>query len=115
MANGSGYPRAQGDDELDVTAYLLSQRDWDLEGDDGPANIPPDVLYKFANTGRQTPTYRVSWMFDEGRVVLDLNNHPVKDYGDIPLTLSSQVEGSLMEIILRLDPRIKNMDLWARL
>ena len=48
-------------------------------------------------------------------MVIDLNNHPVKDYPDLPLTLSSKVEDALMEAILRIDTRIAIIDLWARL
>ena len=69
----------------------------------------------FEETDRRTPTYKVNWMCHHGRVVLDLDHHPVKDYKDIPLTLSSKVEGALMEVIRRIDPRIIIMDFWARL
>ena len=61
------------------------------------------------------PSNDVLWLFDEGRVVLDLDNDPIKDYKDIPLTLSSVVEGALMEAISRLDNRIQIYDFWARL
>lgn len=69
----------------------------------------------FAAPTDDRPSSDVSWLFDEGRVVLDLDNDPVKDYKDIPLTLSSQVEGALMEAISRLDADIKIYDFWARL
>lgn len=54
-------------------------------------------------------------MFDEGRVVLDINKNPIKDYRDIPLTLSSMVEGALMEAIWRIDTRITTIDFLARI
>ena len=69
----------------------------------------------FAPLNRENPSYEVPWMYDEGCVVLDLNNHPVKAYRDIPLTLSSKVEAALMEAIRRTDPRISMIDFWARL
>lgn len=69
----------------------------------------------FAKLGYETPTHEVPWMFHEGRVVIDLNNHPLNAYPDIPLTLSSKVEGSLMETIWRIDNRITEIDMWARL
>ena len=53
-------------------------------------------------------------MYDEGRVVLDTDNHPIKDYRDIPLTVSSEVEGGLTEAIRHVDPRITHGDIWAR-
>ena len=54
-------------------------------------------------------------MYDDGRVVLSTDNHPVKDYRDIPLTVSSEVEGGLTEAIRHVDPRITWGDIWARL
>ena len=104
--------RAHGQDELDVTAYLDTQKDWDLERDHGWIQTP--WLYEF-HLDHELPEYEVLWMFHEGRVVLSLDNHPVKNYRDIPLTVSSKVEGALMEAIRRLDPRIVIQDFWARL
>ena len=69
----------------------------------------------YARRDHEIPSYEVPWMYDEGCVVLDLNNHPVKAYRDIPLTLSSKVEAALMEVIRRIDPRISIIDFWARL
>ena len=69
----------------------------------------------FAVSENNRPSHDVSWLFDEGRVVLDLDNDPIKDFKDIPLTLSSAVEGALMEAISRLDNRIQIYDFWARL
>lgn len=69
----------------------------------------------FAEPKDQRPSDEVPWMFDDGRIVLDLDNDPIKDYSNIPLTLSSEVEGALMEAIRRLDHRITQFDLWARL
>ena len=97
----------------DVTAFLESQKDWDLERDNGWTGV--EVLFILDNPKHKRPTYKVPWMFDEERVVLDLDNDPVKDYRDIPLTLSSEVEGALLEAIRRLDLRITTFDLWARL
>ena len=74
-----------------------------------------ELLFEFDDRRHERPSYEVPWMFDEGRVVLDLDNEPVNDYRDIPLTLSSVVEGALMEAIRRLDPRIRHFDFWARL
>ena len=96
-----------------MTAFLESQRDWDLERDNGWVGI--EVLFIFARPEHDRPSREVPWMYDEGRVVLDLDNDPVNDYEDIPLTLSSKVEGALMEAISRLDRDITIYDFWARL
>ena len=98
---------------FDVTAFLESQKDWDLERDNGWIGI--EQLFIFTAPKNDRPPNDVSWLFDEGRVVLDLDNDPIKDYKDIPLTLSSEVEGALMEAISRLDDEIHIYDFWARL
>lgn len=54
-------------------------------------------------------------MMHEDRVVLDNENCPIKDYRDIPKTLSSNVEAYLMENISRLDSRITRLDFLARI
>ena len=115
MLTCSGHPRLRGREPLDITCYLESQRDWDLERDNGWTGVELLYTFDFENSDYQPPQYEVNWMYDEGRVVLDLNGHPVKDFRDIPLTLSSEVEGALMQAIRDLDPRIKFPDLLARL
>ena len=36
--------------------------------------------------------------------VIDQDNHPIRDLPDLPLTISSEVEGELIEAWMRLDP-----------
>ena len=108
------HPRARGKHILDVTAFLAAQKDWDLE----PANgwkAPGLALLHMFELNHEKPSYEVSWMYDEGCVVLDLINRPVKDYKNIPLTFSTKVEDVLMEAIRRGDPRITMQDFAARL
>ena len=60
-------------------------------------------------------------MIDEetNKIVLDMDNHPVVAYEDIPLVLSSNFraneEGFLLEAIGRIDPRIERADFLARM
>lgn len=61
------------------------------------------------------PDYDVQYMTHENRIVLDSDNHPVKDYHDIPKTLSSNADAYLLENIGRLDTRICRMDFRARM
>ena len=63
----------------------------------------------------QPPTYDVPYLYDGERVVIDLEGRPVKAYRDIPLTLSSEVEGGLLQAIVDYHPRITWPDLKARL
>ncbi|KAL9120535.1 MAG: hypothetical protein Q9187_002910 [Circinaria calcarea] len=54
------------------------------------------------------------WYYKD-QIVLDADNHPVKDYPEIPLACSSQMEGYNMEAIRRLNPRIGPKDFRARI
>ena len=96
---------------------MQSQKDWNLERDDGWNGV--EVLFAFDktefNNNTPNPTYEVQWLYEDGCVVLDLDNWPLNAFESIPLTLSSNVEGGLMEAIIRYDDRIKMEDLWARL
>ena len=46
-------------------------------------------------------------------MVIDLNNHPIKDSPDLPLTLSSKMKDALIEAGFRIDTRIAKIDRWA--
>ena len=67
------------------------------------------------NQDSPNPTSEVPWLYENGCIVLDLDDHPLKAYESIPLTLSSRVEDALMEAITRYDDRISIGDFWARL
>ena len=107
------HPR-QGKGGNDKTAFLESQKDWGGAKDQWPA-IKDDVLNRFERQGYPAPTYDVLCMYHGDKIVLDLDNHPVKDYHDIPLVLSSEMEGWLMEAIWRVDSRIERTDFRARM
>ena len=110
---GSGHPRKRGRKHLDVTSFLESQKDWDFERDNGWIGL--EILYMFDPINSPKPTYQILPMYDDERIVLDLNNHPVRMFRDIPLTLSSKVDAGLITVIKRLDQRIGWDDFVARM
>lgn len=54
-------------------------------------------------------------MMYKGRIVLDPDNHPVRNFREIPATISSAVEGWLMEAIRRTNSNISAVDFRARM
>lgn len=54
-------------------------------------------------------------MYFDGFLVIDHTGQPLRPYQGIPLTLSSKIEGWRAEAIRRADPRIRNIDLLARM
>lgn len=108
------HPRQRGRGMFDETAFHEAHRHWGPNRQDWP-KITDDILNRLEREDYPTQNYDVGVMIDEGRIVLDADNHPVKDYRDIPLTLSSEVEGWLLEAMWRLDSRIERMDWRARM
>lgn len=107
--------RAMGNEQYDVTTFLGLWRHWRPSRKDGWQGIQAEVLYRFERDGYPTPDYTPEFLTDEGRIVLDLDNHPVKDWRELPLCLSSALEGSDIETVRRINPGITLLDIRARM
>ena len=114
------HPRKHGFLPYDEPAFLASQQSW---GKDRSLwhHIPGDLLNRLDRLDYKGKDYETEYMFDHdtNKIVLDMDNHPVIAYTDIPLVLSSQFaagdEGWLMEAIQRIDSRIERTDFRARM
>ncbi|KAL8684625.1 MAG: hypothetical protein Q9224_006226, partial [Gallowayella concinna] len=95
----------------DRTAFKPEQRDLEfLE-----RKNRPEVLFQWESPN-QAPHYEPELMYDNGRIVLSYpENHPVKAWRELPLTLSGQCEGLRMEYYRRLNEAITMKDLKARM
>lgn len=107
----SDHPREHGVAPDDVTSSLPNQKVW---GPDRERNWP-DILYRLERRELPVPDYHVGNLVHNGRVVLDLENRPVRDFVDLPATLSTEFSGQHMEAICRLDPLISHSDFRARM
>ncbi|KAL8805668.1 MAG: hypothetical protein Q9182_001812 [Xanthomendoza sp. 2 TL-2023] len=95
----------------DRTAFKAEQKD--LEFLDRKHR--PEVLFQWEGTN-QGPSYGPELMYDNERIVLSFpENHPVKAWRELPLTLSGQCEGLRMEFYRRLNEAITMRDLRARM
>ncbi|KAL9125141.1 MAG: hypothetical protein Q9217_005608 [Psora testacea] len=109
-------PRRRGLGVDDETAFHNEQKNW---GGDRLhwGRIRDDVLNIFEGNGyvgldaAQVPQ---DW-YEGDRIVLDHDNHPLRVFRDLPLTLSTEVEGWLLEAYCRLDSRIERKDIRARM
>lgn len=103
------HPPAQGASDLDRTSFFAPQRDWGFHA----REYRPDVLFQWEEI--ETPEVpHPGFMIDQGRIVLDSHNHPVVNW-DIPLTLSSEIEGGRLEAMHRLNSKINKDDFCARM
>jgi len=107
--------RAMGNEQYDVTTYLGLWRHWRPNRKDGWQGVQAEVLYRFERDGYPIPNYTPEYLMDEGRIVLDLDNHPVKNWRELPLCLSSALEGSDIETVRRINPGITLIDIRARM
>lgn len=113
----SAHPRAQGRDALDQTSYHPDQMAWGPERSDRP-----DILFEYEKRDKLEDQRNVQnspgFLRHRGRIVLapdPVPHRPVIDYPEIPLTLSSNSEGWLLEAICRLNDSIILQDLRDRM
>lgn len=101
----------EGTEATDITAFHPDQKAWQEKGADRP-----DVLKDFAKPENfANPRYNCGFMYFDGFLVIDHDGQTLRPFRSIPLTLSSKFEGWRAEAIRRSDPRVRNMDLMARM
>lgn len=94
-----------------MTAFHPDQKDW---GEERP--FRPKILFQLdPPKDRKDPTYAVGNMMYNGHLLLDPDNRPIRNFHEIPLTVSSQVEGWVMEAIRRQHSKISANDFRARM
>ena len=111
QGNGKGYtfPKSHGDingqNPADYTSFLLKDQKY---GEDRGTRNP--ILFQLKPTqGGQKPTRYVT---DSGLIVLDPFDHGIRDFGtDIPLCLSSHIDGRDVETYMRRNAEISFYDL----
>ena len=101
-----------GSHPLDITAVHSAQITLDLTD----RRFWPNILTLW---GRplpwNNPDYEIGVMKYKGRVVIDCDDKPIRNFRNLPLTISSKVEGLRMEVWLRADSRITFPDIAARM
>lgn len=111
LLTATAHPPANGREATDTTAFHPDQRDWQEKG----AGCPNVLRYFEKPQAFTNPEYDLGFMYYDGFRVIDHESQPLRPFRGIPLTLSSKLEGWRAEAIRRSDPRIRNMDLIARM
>ena len=91
----------------DETAFKLEHADW------GPDREHlPEVCWRFKEDEKNNPrpSNNPGYMRFEGMVVLDSHDDPVKDWPQLPLTLSSKTQGYRLEAMSRENPHLVYRD-----
>jgi hypothetical protein len=100
---------ARGKDDIDITAYHPDQQTWGFDRE-----RRPEILFQYQRTEYQTSEVK-ALMDDDGNIVLDEDNHPIRHFPVLPLTISTAAEGFRLEAWHRMDSRIEYNDIRARM
>ena len=100
-----------GRDPMDVTAYHPHQASWGLDRASRPAVLslwlPPN--------GQNNAIAALGSLKYRGRILLDWEGRNIKAFPNLPLTISSAVEGWRAEAWMREDKRMTYRDIEARM
>ncbi|KAL8941014.1 MAG: hypothetical protein Q9216_002494 [Gyalolechia sp. 2 TL-2023] len=107
-----GYPSDHGADDHDRMAFHPSYANFNMKVREGR----PDILYEWEHKKQKPAPKHPGYMRDttDGKFLLDVNNHPIRDWPELPATISGQVEGMWIEYWRRLNPQISLPDVVAR-
>lgn len=101
-ANEADWAPKRGFAEFDETSHMDFQRPW--SGDHLGGIVDPigkKVMFDLERPRLPKPADPGDWMIGD-KVLLDLNNHPVKAWTDLNKTLSTEIEDWRWEAIRRL-------------
>ena len=96
---------------LDVTAVHEDQLSW---GED-IKHRPGELLFFHRPTAENVSKKEIGCLECDGKVLLDFRGEPLRDFPNLPLVISSHVEGWRVEAWLRADARMHVSDITARL
>ncbi|KAL8728060.1 MAG: hypothetical protein Q9166_005660 [cf. Caloplaca sp. 2 TL-2023] len=83
--------------------------------EDQTAPHPDQLRWGFDKRKHMPPAnYQWSHMWWRGHIVVDIDRNALRDFRHLPSTLSSNVEGGLLEALERLDSRVRHQELSAR-
>lgn len=94
----------------DVTSFHREHAAWGYD-----IQHRPEIPFKFEPLERKDPVYTVRSWIHRGCIVLDADNHPVRNFKEIPLTCSTKIEPWLQETLRRMHSKITANDFRARM
>ncbi|KAI4096794.1 MAG: hypothetical protein L6R37_006918 [Teloschistes peruensis] len=108
------HHQVHGLDPHDRTAYHPRYADINMKERNGR----PRILYLWDPPAtrpgcERDPGYMVD-PDDHNIILIDKNNHPIRNHKELPVVISGQVPGVWMELWRRLNPYITNADIVAR-
>ena len=100
---------------MDVTAYRPFQHDWSMDPNSYSADQSAILIPGGPPVPRVDPAYAIGAMRYDDRIVLDWEGDPVREFENLPYTISSRVEGCRLELWFRQHSAIRYKDILARM
>lgn len=96
-----------GTGQDDETAFKVEHADWGSDRSHLPA-----ICWRFLEDEKNNPrpSKNPGYMRYQGKIILDPNNDPIKDWPQLPLTLSSMTRGYRLEAMSRQNPHLEYRD-----
>ncbi|KAL9030843.1 MAG: hypothetical protein Q9196_001070 [Gyalolechia fulgens] len=105
-------PHGHGPDDLTApVSFPLDHLSWGFKD---RAHYPP-INFVLHRKEYRHPNYEVLHWYYNGRLVIDLEDKPVKKFLHLPPTISSKIPGGHIEALLRFDDRTTYADIRARM
>ena len=89
-----------------VSMKERSMRSWVLYLWDPPNGLRP--------AGSGEPKDYMRDPYDDNKILIDINNHPIRDFPELPAILTGQLDGTWIELFRRLNRHITLPDIFAR-
>ena len=108
------HPMARGYGGNDVTSFLAAHKHWKFDLD-SLNHIEDFRVLKLLKAAYGDPPKAGIWKHGDTHVVLDMDNHPLLDWPDVPKVVSSQIDPAHMEILCRRNRHLKMRDFRGRM
>lgn len=103
------YERGTGKEADNMTAYLPADKDFGGDFDDRPPELKQ--IERKADQHQKKPKRMKTHL---GKVLLDPYDHPIRNFPELPATLSTEMKGWEVEHHLRKNLAIKPYDLMGQ-
>ena len=104
------FPRKRGAGNYDITCFNETQEHWGLDR----AHYAP-VMFKWERLNQMDPAYQLGNLYYQDLLVLDYWHMPIRNFREIPLVISSALEGGYMEPATRMHSEMTYEDIRARM
>ena len=103
------HKKESGLDPLDKTSFLEKDKAYGIARDHRP-----DILFQIHKPRDEIGQRPTNWVNDDGRIVLDGSDHPIRDFPELPICISSAIGGHDINYYWRQNEYITTYDILCK-